>query len=54
MHRFRGAPWTYEWLELTAAKVARSVLRGRGAGNGFLLPCAQHGRDLEGESPSVS
>ena len=38
MHRFRGDPWTSEWLELTAAKVARSVLRGRGAGNGCLLP----------------
>ncbi len=38
MHRFRGNPWTFEWLELTAAKVARSVLRGRGGGNSFLLP----------------
>ena len=38
MHRFRGDPRTSEWPELTAAKVARSVLRGRGAGDGFLLP----------------
>jgi len=38
MRRFRGNPWTFEWLELTAAKVARSVLRGRGGGNSFLLP----------------
>lgn len=38
MHRFRGDPWTSEWLELTAAKVARSVLRGRGGGDFSLLP----------------
>jgi hypothetical protein len=38
MHRFRGNPWTSEWLERTAVKVARSVLRGRGGGDCFLLP----------------
>ena len=28
----------FQWLELAAGKLARRVLRGRGAGDDFLLP----------------
>ena len=28
----------FQWLELAAGKLARRVLRERGAGDGFLLP----------------